>query len=104
MALVRKIVSDTDVLSTETLARMTALENRPVDTSDIPESTPEELREIRRQLREKRKKYMYSLRLEKDTIEWWQSLGAGYTRIMAYLLAEAKNHPEWIKECLQKYE
>jgi hypothetical protein len=43
---------------------------------------------------------MFSLRLNISTIEWWQQMGAGYTSVMARLLNEAQNHPEWIKGCL----
>jgi uncharacterized protein (DUF4415 family) len=90
-----------DKPSAKTLARIKALDNRPVDTSDISEANPEELIQIAALIREKRKKRMFSLRLTNETIEWWQQLGEGYTAIMARLLEEAKAHPEWIKLCLQ---
>jgi uncharacterized protein (DUF4415 family) len=93
-------MNEWDKPSPEALARIAALDDRPIDCSDIPEATPEELKEISRQMREKRKK-MFSLRLPNDTIEWWQQLGTGYTGIMAHLLEEAKTHPEWIKESLK---
>jgi uncharacterized protein (DUF4415 family) len=100
MATVHSTATENDQFSTESLARLAVLRNRPVDTSDIPESSSQELREITRQVREKRKKRMFSLRLEATTIEWWQSLGNGYTGVMARLLDEARNHPDWIKRCL----
>ena len=100
MATVRTTTTEKDLLSEESLARLAALHNRPVDTGDIPEANPEELREITRQVREKRKKRMFSLRLETTTIAWWQSLGDGYTSLMARLLEEATRRPEWIKQCL----
>jgi hypothetical protein len=43
---------------------------------------------------------MFSLRLPNETIQWWQQFGAGYTGVMARLLESAKNHPEWVKQCL----
>jgi len=100
MAIVQTKATEDQQLSEESLARLTALQKRPVDTSDIPEANPEELREITRQVREKRKKRMFSLRLQTATIEWWKSLGDGYTGVMAKLLEEARKHPEWISQCL----
>jgi len=86
--------------SEEAIERMKALGNRPIDYSDIPDKTIEELQEGHRLALEMRKKQMFSLRLKNSTIEWWKSLGSGYTTIMARLLDEAKKHPEWIKMCL----
>jgi uncharacterized protein (DUF4415 family) len=100
MAIVKVSMNLLDKPSPETLDRLAALDGKPVDTSDIPEASPEELQEIARQVREKRKKRMFSLRLEAGTIHWWQSLGEGYTGIMARLLEEAIRHPEWIRECI----
>ena len=87
-------------LSEESLARLNALDDRPIDYSDIPAQTIEEIREGRRRAMEMRRKQMFSLRLPTTTIEWWKSLGNGYTTIMARLLDEARRHPEWIKMCL----
>jgi uncharacterized protein (DUF4415 family) len=100
MAIVKVSMNPLDKPSPESLARLAALDGRPVDTSDIPEASPEELKEITRQVRAKRKKRMFSLRLETGTIVWWQSLGEGYTGIMARFLEEARKHPDWIKQCL----
>ena len=87
-------------LSKQSIERLNALKNREADTSDIPEATPAELQELKRQLTEKRKKQLFSLRLSNGTVQWWKSLGAGYTSIMARLLDEARNHPEWVKKVL----
>jgi uncharacterized protein (DUF4415 family) len=101
MAIVRSVLNKNTKLSPESLARLEALKDRPVDCSDIPESTPEELALIRMHIREKRpKRRMFSLRLAIDTIDWWKNMGAGYTAIMSRLLDEARNHPDWIKNCL----
>jgi hypothetical protein len=35
-----------------------------------------------------------------DTIAWWKQMGSGYTSLMARLLDEARNHPDWIRSCL----
>ena len=101
MGMVRRIIDfDNYHFSEESLARMEECENSPIDYSDSPKQTVEEMREGHRLALEIRKKQMFSLRLQKSTIEWWKSLGSGYTGLMAKLLDEAKNHPEWIKTCL----
>ena len=106
MAMVR--VNSSDIkLTKEVLERMSALRDRPIDYSDDPEYTSEQLDEMRRQaiLRRqaaaKRRRKMFSLRLESDAIEWWKSFGDGYTNIMTRLLEEAWKHPDWIEECLK---
>jgi uncharacterized protein (DUF4415 family) len=100
MAIVRVTASDTDQLSEESLARLAALKDRPIDYSDIPNHTPEQLVKMRQAAIEYRKKQMFSLRLQKGTLKWWKSLGEGYTTIMSRLLEEARHHPEWIQKCL----
>ena len=103
MAMVRVKYSSCPQLTEESLARLAALKDRPVDHSDIPLITHEEFVEMRLAAIEKRKKQMFSLRLQNSTIKWWQSLGEGYTGIMVRLLDEAQRHPEWIKECLEPH-
>jgi len=100
MGMVRLTVDENHQLSEESLARLSALKDRPIDYSDIPKTTREELKKMRQLAIEKRKKQMFSLRLQVSTINWWKSLGEGYTSVMARLLDKATKHPEWIKECL----
>jgi uncharacterized protein (DUF4415 family) len=101
MGIVKRIIDfDNYHLSEESIARLNALDNRPIDYSDDPASTLEEIEEGIRLAKEMRKKQMVSLRLQTSTIKWWRSLGDGYTTIMARLLDEARKHPEWIKMCL----
>jgi len=101
MGIVRVTATENDQLSEESLARLAALKDRPIDYSDIPASTREEMAIGIRMAKEMRKKQMFSLRLRKPTIEWWkETVGAGYTGVMARLLEQATKHPEWIKECL----
>ena len=89
--------------SEESLARMAALKDRPIDYSDIPEMTDEQLAAVKRQIDEgRRNREMFSLRLYNGTVEWWrENIGAGYTTVMAQLLDEARKHPEWIKKSLK---
>jgi len=79
---------------------MAALKDRPIDYSDIPKNTHEEMEEMRLMAIEKRKKQMFSLRLKTSTIDWWKSLGDGYTGVMARFLDNARNHPDWVIKCL----
>jgi hypothetical protein len=88
-------------LSPESRAGPESPKDLPGDCPDTPDSNPEELALIRTHIRQKRPgKKMFSLRLATGTIEWWKQMGAGYTSVMARLLDEARNHPEWIKGCL----
>jgi len=101
MAIVHYTLNEDDQLSEESLAELEALKDRPIDYSDIPKRTPEELRKMRLMAIEMKKKQMFSLRLQTSAIDWWkQNVGAGYTGVMARLLEKATKHAEWIKECL----
>ena len=108
MGMVRRTVRDDEPLTEKMLAELEALKDRPIDYSDDPKRTPEQIRRGRllaQQIREKQrqkllKKQMFSLRLQKSTISWWKALGDGYTSIMARLLDEATRNPEWISKCL----
>ena len=100
MGMVRHTITEDSKLSEESLKRLAALKDRPIDFSDIPETTPEEIAEIRRQIDEGRRQ-MFSLRLQNGTLKWWKRvIGVGYTTVMSRLLDKATKHPEWIKECL----
>jgi len=104
MGIVRHISNGTEPLTEEDLAMYEEMDNSPIDYSDIPKRTREELHKMRLLAEEKRKKKirkMYSLRLESGTVKWWQSLGKGYTSIMATFLDYAKKHPEWVKESIE---
>ena len=101
MAMVQRIIDfNNHQLSEESIARLNALDSRPINYSDDPAQTIEEIQEGKRQAIEMRKKQMFSLRLQTSTLEWWKSLGDGYTTIMARLLDEATRNPEWVKKCL----
>jgi hypothetical protein len=88
-------------LPEETIAELAALKDRPIDYSDIPKKTCEEIRAGRLMAIEMRKRQMFSLRLQNSTISWWkQYVGEGYTGVMARLLDKATKHPEWLSDCL----
>ena len=102
MGMVRqKIDFSTYQLSDESLARLAALKDRPIDYSDIPEKTREEIQMGIRMAAKRRKKQMFSLRLQASTIDWWkQTIGEGYTSVMARLLDKATRNPELLNGCL----
>jgi len=103
MGMVRVTLTGNETVTEEGLKRMAALKDRPIDFSDIPETTDEELEAVKRQIAEgRRNREMFSLRLYNGTIEWWRkNIGAGYTNVMSLLLYEARKHPEWIKKALK---
>ena len=100
MGIVRIISDGNEPFSEEELADMEALKDRPIDYSDSPAHTLEEIRQMRQWAVEERNKQMFSLRLKPATVKWWKSLGEGYTTIMAKYLDEARKHPDWVKTCL----
>jgi hypothetical protein len=103
--MVRVTLTGDETVTEEGLKRMAALRDRPIDYSDIPEMTDQEIADVRRQIDEgRRNRDMFSLRLYNGTIEWWQkNIGKGYTTVMSKLLDEARKHPEWIKESLKSH-
>lgn len=44
-----------------------------------------------------------TLQLSKKTLDWWKSIGEGYTSAMARMLEEAQNHPEIQIWCLTPF-
>ncbi|GBR73459.1 hypothetical protein NO1_0839 [Candidatus Termititenax aidoneus] len=103
MAMVRNTLDITKPIPQEVRARVRAgLKGRKIDLTDPdnPPLTAEELKEMAAQTRELKKKAMFSLRLSKTSILWWQSLGKGYTGLMTKFLEAAPQHPEWVKAAL----
>jgi len=69
-----------------------------VYTDDAPRLTSQELAEFKQVNAENRKKIPCTLRLSRKSLEWWKSLGDGYTSAMARMLEDAQNYPEIIKK------
>jgi uncharacterized protein (DUF4415 family) len=69
-------------------------------SEEAPKLTPKELAEFRKVNAEGREKVMCTLRIQKNTLAWWKSLGNGYTSVMARILDEARNYPDLLKKCL----
>ena len=69
-------------------------------TDDAPRLTNEELAQFKQVNAESRKKIPCTLRISKKSLEWWKSLGEGYTAAMARMLEDAQNHPEILKKII----
>ena len=83
------------------VAEVQAAEKRPITyTADAPCLTTVELAEFRQVNAENRKKVPCTLRLSKKSLDWWKSLGEGYTSAMSRMLEEAQNHPEILKKII----
>jgi len=78
-----------------------AAEKRTITyTDDAPRLSSEELAEFKQINAENRKKIPCTLRLSKKSLEWWKSLGEGYTSVMARMLEEAQNYPDILKKII----
>ena len=83
------------------IAEIRAASNRPVKyTNDAPKLTAEELSEFKKVNAEERKKVNCTLRLSKTSLDWWKSLGNGYTAAMSRILEEARNYPDLLKRII----
>jgi uncharacterized protein (DUF4415 family) len=67
---------------------------------NCPKLTPEELAEFRKVNAAGREKVACTIRMQKNTLDWWKSLGEGYTSVMARILDEARNYPDLLKKCI----
>ena len=78
-----------------------AAEKMPITyTNNAPQLTGKELAEFKKINAESRKKVPCTLRISKRSLEWWKSLGDGYTAAMARMLEEAQNHPNILKKII----
>ena len=76
-------------------ARLDALEERDIDTSDMPEITPQMFAKaaVRRGLKPVPPKAQVTLRVDRDVLDWFRKQGQGYqTRINALLRAYMDAH------------
>ncbi|MDR2048179.1 MAG: BrnA antitoxin family protein, partial [Treponema sp.] len=74
---------------------------RPVNyTEDAPRLDAKELAEFKKVNAEARRKVNCTLRLSKASLDWWKSLGDGYTAAMARLLEEAQSYPDILKRII----
>ena len=83
------------------IAEIHAAAARPVNyTDDSPKLSAEELSEFKKANAEGRRKVNCTLRLSKTSLDWWKSLGDGYTSAMSRMLEEAQNYPELLKRII----
>lgn len=69
-------------------------------TDDAPRLSLKELAQFKQVNAENRKKVPCTLRISKKSLEWWKSLGEGYTAAMARMLEDAQNHPNILKKII----
>ncbi len=80
----------TSKLSDDDLKRLADMTDDDIDTSDIPEISPEQFARavVRDGLIKRKSKAQLTLRLDRDVLEWFRSQGRGYqTRINSLLRA-----------------
>ncbi len=73
-------------LTKEKIEELKALNDRPIDTSDIPELTKADFLEMYRPI-----KKPLSIRLDSDIIAWLKSYGKGYQSRINTILRQAMN-------------
>jgi len=83
------------------IAEIRAAAERHINyTEDAPRLSARELAEFKKANAENRRKVNCTLRLSKASLEWWKSLGDGYTAAMSRILEEAQNYPELLKKII----
>jgi uncharacterized protein (DUF4415 family) len=101
MAVVRETLMDGQEPTEKQVEEVREAARRPVVyTEEAPKLTPEELAEFRKVNADGRERVMCTLRVQRNVLDWWKSLGSGYTGVMARILEEARNYPELLKKCL----
>lgn len=76
-------------------ARLDAMTDEDIDTSDIPELTPEMFARgiVRRGLEPVAPKAQLTIRVDREVLEWFRQQGSGYqTRINALMRAYMEAH------------
>jgi len=70
--------------------RVDVMRDEDIDTSDIPEITPEQFAKamIRKGLRPVARKKQVTLRIDEDVLEWFKQQGSGYQTHINELLCE----------------
>lgn len=75
--------------------RISAMRDEDIDTSDIPEITPDQFAKavVRKGLKPIARKKQVTLRIDEDVLDWFKSRGRGYqTQINELLRAYMKAH------------
>jgi uncharacterized protein (DUF4415 family) len=77
--------------------RLSSMAQNEVDTSEIPELSPEQFARavVRRGLKPSAAKVQLTIRVDRDVLEWYRKKGHGYqTRINKLLRAYMEAHPK----------
>jgi uncharacterized protein (DUF4415 family) len=77
--------------------RLSSMASNAVDTSDMPEISPEQFASavVRRGLKPSAAKVQLTIRVDRDVLEWYRQKGRGYqTRINQLLRAYMEAHPK----------
>ena len=99
--MVREILKAGQKPTKAQIREVRAAEKRPITYTDLaPQLSTRELAEFKKVNAENRKKIPCTLRISKGSLEWWKSLGDGYTAAMARMLEDAQNHPDILKKII----
>jgi len=77
--------------------RLSSMAYKAIDTSEVPEISPEQFARavIRRGLKPSSTKVQLTIRVDSDVLEWYRKKGRGYqTRINKLLRAYMEAHPK----------
>jgi uncharacterized protein (DUF4415 family) len=77
--------------------RLSSMAHEEIDTSEIPEISPEQFARavVRRGLKPSVTKVQLTIRVDRDVLEWYRKKGRGYqTRINKLLRAYMEAHPK----------
>ena len=101
MALIRETLTPGQKPTEAVLAEIRAAFAFPITyDDDAPKLTPEQLAQFRKVNADGRERVPFTLRLPKNTLDWWRATGDGYTAAMARILDAARDYPELLKKCI----
>jgi len=85
----------------EQLAEIAAAAKRPiVYGEDCPRLTEAQLAEFKRVNGTERERVPCTIRLPRETLDWWKARGTGYTSAMARVLDQVRDNAELLRQCL----
>jgi uncharacterized protein (DUF4415 family) len=101
MELIRETLTPGQKLTEAQREEIRAASRMPITyTNDAPELTPEQLAQFRKVNTDGRERVSFTLRLPKNTLDWWRATGEDYTAAMARILDAARDYPELLKKCI----
>ena len=96
-------LSEHPTITDEERAELRSARKRPVDFSDAPPLTEEQIEQFRQAVIERNrrmKKQTVSIRLDRQTIERAKSIDDNYTTLLAQILFTVLHDPELLEEIL----